>query len=163
MLPIVATLLTQGLSVLGNAVLAKGQKEIEERLGISLEDSVQTEEGKIKLRQLEFEHEEFLITAAQKEREHELESNKIYLADTASARNLGIELSKSTSFLNQNIMPILALITVFGGAVILFISEEAEIRMAAVSMMTMVLAYFFGSSQGSKDKQEHIRRLEGIK
>jgi len=147
MLPIVATLASQGLSLLANAVMAKGQDVIEEKLGISL-DSAPPEA----LRQAEFEHEEFLLNAAIKQMEMEL-------ADVQGARTLGVELSKSTSFLNQNIMPILALLTVGGSAAILLTSAQGDVRMAASSFITMVLGYFFGSSKGSKDKQELLSKL----
>lgn len=147
MTPILTALFSQGLSLLGNAVLAKGQDVIEDKLGISL-DSAPPEV----LRQAQFEHEEFLLNAAIKQAE-------IELADVQGARNLGIELSKSTSFLNQNIMPLLALITVIGSASILLTSSQGDTRMAAASFITMVLGYFFGSSKGSKDKQELLSKL----
>ena len=150
MAPLITALFSQGLSLLGNAVLAKGQDVIEEKLGVSL-DSAPTET----LRQLQFDHEEFLLNAAIKEKEMEL-------ADVQGARVLGVELSKSTSFLNQNIMPLLALITVSGSAAILLTSDQGDVRMAASSFITMVLGYFFGSSKGSKEKQELISKLERV-
>ena len=147
MAPIIATLLAQGLGILGNAVIAKGKDVIEEKLGISLEDSVKTEEGLITLKKLEIEHEQFLIDSA-------ITETKLYVEDTKSARSLGIALSQSTSWLNQNIMPVLALVTVFGGAWMLVGETSNEVKMAATSFITMVLGYFFGSSKGSKDKQQ---------
>jgi len=147
MAPIIASLLANGLGILGNAVLSKGKEVVEEKLGVSIDDAVRSEEGMFKLKQLELQHEEFLLSAA-------MEQDKLFFEDTKSARILGIELSKSTSWLNQNIMPILALITVFGSSALLWLSTESDVKMAAVSFITMVLGYFFGSSKGSKDKQE---------
>jgi len=153
MVPILASLAAQGLSILAGAVMAKGKDVIEEKLGVNIEESLTSEEGLYKLKQLEVEHQEFLIDSAMQE-------TKMYIEDTKSARQLGIELSKSDSWLNQNIMPFLALVTIFGGAWILLDSSNSEVRMAAVSMMTMVLGYFFGSSKGSKDKQELLSQLK---
>lgn len=152
MTPLLATLFSSGLSILGNAVLAKGKEIVEDKLGVSLEKSVASEEGVIKLKQLEVEHEQFLLNLAIKEKE-------LDYADTANARDLGKELSKSNSFLNQNIMPILALITVVGSSLLLWFSDQNDVKMAAVSFITMVLGFFFGSSQGSKDKQEQLHKL----
>lgn len=153
--PILATLAAKGLSLLGSAVLAKGKDFIEDKLGVSLEESIQSEEGLIKLKQLEMEHTEFLLQQA-------AESDKLYFEDTKSARALGVELSKSTSWLNQNIMPLLALITILGASILLYISAENDVKMAAVSFITMVLGYFFGSSKGSKDKQDQLYKVKGI-
>ena len=153
MAPILAALASQGLSLLGSAVLAKGKDFIEDKLGVSLEQEVATEEGLLRLRQLEFQHEEFLLQQA-------IESDKMYFEDTKSARSLGVELSKSTSWLNQNIMPLLALYVVTVSSYLLWFSGENDVKMAAVSFITMVLGYFFGSSKGSKDKQEQLYKVQ---
>ena len=153
MAPILAALASQGLSLLGSAVLAKGKDFIEDKLGVSLEQEVATEEGLLRLRQLEFQHEEFLLRQA-------IESDKMYFEDTKSARSLGVELSKSTSWLNQNIMPLLALYVVTVSSYLLWFSGENDVKMAAVSFITMVLGYFFGSSKGSKDKQEQLYKVQ---
>ena len=149
MAPLIASLFAQGFSILGNAVLAKGQEAIEEKLGVSLDKTAPLE-----LRRLEVEHEEFLVEAAVRQKELELQ-------DVANARNLGIELSKSSSVLNQNIMPVLALLTIALSMIILITSTENDVKMAATSFITMVLGYFFGSSKGSKDKQEQLYKLQG--
>lgn len=154
MAPLIASLISSGLGILGNAVLAKGKDVVEEKLGIDIESALGTPEGKIRLRELEIEHEEYLLDQA-------LESERMYFQDTESARTLGIELSKSDSYLNQNIMPILALLTVIGSSLILWYATENDVKMAAVSFITMVLGYFFGSSKGSKDKQEALYKIHG--
>lgn len=154
MAPIIASLLANGLGILGNAVLAKGKEVVEEKLGVDIESALGTEEGKIKLKELEIEYEEMLL-------EFSANETKMYFQDTADARKMASDLSKSTSWLNQNIMPILALITVIGSSFILWYADESDVKMAAVSFITMVLGYFFGSSKGSKDKQEALYRVRG--
>jgi len=152
--PLVTMLAQQGLTLLGNAVLAKGQDVIESKLGVSLNNTPPEV-----LKKLEQEHEQMLLDFALEQQKLELETNKLFLADTTSARTLGIELSKADGFLNQNVMPLLAFTTIFGGTSILLTNESADVRMAVVSMMTMVLGYFFGSSKGSKDKQELLHKM----
>lgn len=154
MAPLLAALAAKGFTLLTDAIMVKGKDVIEDKLGVSLEASIQSEEGLLKLKQLEADHTEFLLSQS-------LESDKLYFQDTASARNLGIALSQSTSWLNQNIMPILALLTVIGSSSLLTISTESDVKMAAVSFITMVLGYFFGSSKGSKDKQEQLYKIQG--
>ena len=157
--PIIGGLIAKGLSVLAGAVLSKGKDVIEEKLGVNLEEALTSEEGLYNLKKLEIEHEQFLVEAAQKKAEFELKEVETYLADTANARTLGVELSKSASWLNQNIMPVLAILTLLGGAwMLLDNGNTSEVKMAAVSFITMVLGYFFGSSKGSKDKQEQLAR-----
>lgn len=156
---LIAPLLAQGLSLIGNAALAKGKDWIEEKTGIDISKASLSQDDYLKLKQFEMDHEEELIRLRQGDNRLSMEMEKMYLDDVASARDLGKTLSQSTSWLNQNIMPILALITVFGGAVMLYTNQETDVRMAAVSMMTMVLGYFFGSSKGSKDKQELLSKI----
>lgn len=152
--PILSTLASNGLGLLAGAIQAKGKEFVEQKLGISIPDNASafTPELIAKLKEKEMEHEEILLELSIKEQE-------LYIEDVKSARNLGIELSKAEGWLNQNIMPILALITIVGGALIMLLSSESEVRMAAVSLMTMVLGYFFGSSKGSKDKQELLAKI----
>lgn len=154
MLPIVALLAEQGLSMLGNAILNKGKEKVEEIIGTKIPETPAglTPEVAAKLRELEFKHEEALLAVS-------LEEQKLYVEDTKDARHLGIELSKSSSWLNQNIMPLLAIFTIVCSGGLLWFSNAADVKMAATSFITMVLGYFFGSSKGSKDKQELLNRV----
>ena len=80
MLPIVATLIANGLGLVGNAVLAKGKDVIEKKLGIDIESALETDTGKQSLLQLQNDHEEFLVTSA-------LEERRVELADVVSSRD----------------------------------------------------------------------------
>ena len=154
MIPIVATLLSQGLSMLGNAVLTKGKAEVEKRIGVDLDTTVQSEDGLYRLRQMEADHEEFLLNAS-------LEGAKLELENTKSARDMNTRINEApnASWLAKNIAAILAILTVIGGGCMLAFSPESDVRTAAVGLVTLVLGFYFGSSSGSKDKSAIIKGM----
>jgi hypothetical protein len=84
MIPIVATLLAQGLGILGNAVLAKGKDVIEEKLGVDIESAIQTPDGLLKLKQLEVDNEQFLLDHALKKAELELKDKALDIGNTTN-------------------------------------------------------------------------------
>jgi ABC-type multidrug transport system fused ATPase/permease subunit len=166
MLPIVAALLSQGLGMLGNAVLAKGKDAIEEKLGINIEEAMQTPEGLQELRQKEFDHEEFLINTGIKHREIDLQEKALDIDNTKNARdtNTKIQESANASWLAKNTIYIIAFIVILGGGAMLAISEQADVRMAAVSAITLVLGFFFGTTNANKTKDTTIETLSrGLK
>jgi hypothetical protein len=57
---LLAPLLSQGLSLLGNAVLAKGKDWVEEKTGVKLDQPLSAEDT-LKLKQYEMDHEEELL------------------------------------------------------------------------------------------------------
>lgn len=141
MLPIVSTLLSQGLSLLGNAVLAKGQDVIEEKLGVSLEKA-----SPMELRQLELEHEEYLLEIGIKEKELELQ------AEAAAAKEVTERWKadmSSDSWLSKNIRPLtLAFLTV---SIVLLIMFKPDVKDSWISFlescyMLVLGAYFVGRS-----------------
>ena len=155
MLPlIVGELLAQGLGILGNAVLSKGKDVIEQKLGVNLETELATPEGKMKLKQLEVDHEEFLINSA-------LENRKLDLQDVQGAREMNIRINESAeaAWLPKNIASILAIIVVLGGGSMLAWSPNPDVRTAAVGLVTLVLGFYFGSSSSGKTKDTTIANL----
>lgn len=161
MLPIVATLLSQGLGTLANAVINKGKEVVEEKLGIDLEAAVQTPEGLTSLRQAEIDHEEFLIQAAIENRKLDIEEKKVELADTANARdsNVKIQESANASWLAKNAIYLIAFAVVAGGGFMVYTSKEADARMAAVSAVMLVLGFFFGTTHNNSRKDATIANL----
>ena len=84
-----------------------------------------------------------------------------FLADTQSARDREVKISTSSEapYLNKIITPILALIVTIGGGWILIYIKDADTKMAAVSVVTLVLGYYFGTSQGSTKASQLFRDI----
>ena len=153
MLPIVATLLTQGLSILGNAVLAKGQDAIEKKLGVSLDTTPPAE-----LAKLQFEHEEFLLNAAIREKELEIE------AETAAQGNVSERWKAdmlSDSWLSKNIRPIVLLYLLATYTLFSLFSipgwnvTQSYVELLAQMLMLVMGAYFVGRTiEKMKDMHE---------
>ena len=90
--------------------------------------------------------------------------------DSARNREAQIATSDNAPLLNKIVTPILALGTVglsfalFGVLIFTEITEASKdiliyVLGAVNSASTMVLAYYFGSSVGSKDKSEELKRV----
>lgn len=154
--PFVLTLLAQGLSLLGNAVIAKGKDVVQEKLGVDIESLTQTPEGLRQLKQLEVDHEEFLLKTA-------LENRKLDLADVSNARdsNVRIQESPNASWLAKNTIYLVAFVVILGGGAMIALSKEADARMAAVSAIMLVLGFFFGTTQQSHRKDATIADMAG--
>ncbi len=165
MAPALALLLkglaSSGLSLIGNAVLAKGKDYVEEKLGVDLEQSMGTEQGRIRLQEIQAEREAELHDFVLAQRDQELKADAQAYADTASARDMNTRINESANagWLPKNIAAVLALIVTVGGGVILWTTQEADVRTATVGLMTLVLGFYFGSSRGSQLKDETIAAL----
>ncbi len=106
-----------------------------------------------------------------------VEEQKIYLDDTASAREnqSRVQESEEAGFLAKNVHPILAILIIaltFFLYYWLIMGTTGENKInpemkdiviyilgALTTIATQVVAYFFGSSKGSKDKQKIITDL----
>lgn len=159
--PFLLALLGQGLGILGNAVIAKGKDVIEEKLGINIEDSLQTAEGRQQLLQLQNDHEEFLIQSALENKRLDFQAFQVQVADVSNARdaNTRIQESSNASWLAKNTIYIIAFVVIGGGGWMLYTSSEADVRMAVVSCVTLVLGWFFGSSKNNGSKDDTIAKL----
>jgi hypothetical protein len=166
MLPIVATLLSSGMTLLGNAVMAKGQAVIEEKLGVKLDDMVSSDEGKIKLRQIEMEREAELHEFVLAQKEQDLKADAMAYADTANARGMQTAaLAQSDVFSKRFIYYFAAAWSLMACLYIGFITfgqiPEQNVRFADTilgfilgTVVATILQFFFGTSKGSRDKDE---------
>jgi hypothetical protein len=144
MAPLIAALFSQGLSMLGNAVLAKGQAVVEEKLGVKL-DIAKPEE----LRRLEIEHEEWLVEAGIRKAELELKSEEAAQGNVTERWKADM---LSDSWLSKNIRPmvliyLLGAYTVFSiGSGAGFNITQAYVELLAQMLMLVMGAYFVGRS-----------------
>lgn len=152
---ILAPLLSQGLGLISNAVLAKGKEWVEEKTGVNLDQPLSAEDT-LKLRQYEMDHEEELLRLR-------VEDKKLDLADIQSARDMNTRINESANatWLSKNVPAILAIVVISFGFLLLAITKEADVRTAVVGLMTLVLGFYFGSSSTSKVKDDTIRSLSG--
>lgn len=170
--PFVATLLAQGLGLLGNAVLAKGKEAISEKLGVDIEALTQSPEGLFKLKQLEIDHEEFLLDNALKKAELDLKDKALDIDNTKNARdsNARIQESDKASWLAKNSAYMLDWLIVGSTVYMLYMlftkaipPENAEIAyLATGSLLTMcgtVVNFNRGSSSGSASRTEALVNL----
>lgn len=171
MIPIISTLAANGLNLLANAVMSKGKEVIEEKLGVSL-DEPKTQEDVLRLKQIEIDHEEFLIDAGIKQKEQELEELKIENANTADARKMNSEIqtSENSSSLAKNAAyyidffiitaTLLLAWTTFFQAVPL--DNQQLVYLSLGSLLTMcgtILNFHRGTSHSSSKKDETIKFL----
>jgi len=172
--PVLAELAKNGLNILAGAITAKGKDVVEKTLGVNIEEAVHTEEGRFKLRELEFQHEEFLLSAAQKQAETTLKDKELDIQNTANAQSMNTKIQESANasriakegpyyldFLVVGSTLFLAAILLFNG--VPPVNKEL-VYMAFGSLVTMcgtILNFHRGSSQGSKDNAEHLRKTLG--
>lgn len=114
-----------------------------------------------------------LMEMAQKGQLAELEAMTKEM-DSARKREIEIATSEFAPFLNKIVTPVLALgtvgLTFVLFAVIIFVEVKPEAKDiliyvlgALTSAVTMVLGYYFGSSQGSKEKSQQLDEVLGKK
>lgn len=172
MLPIVATLLANGLSLIGNAVMAKGKDVIEEKLGVKLDEMVASPETVLELKKLELSHQQFLTEAVYRERQLSLEADSVDNANTASARTMNetVQNSDQASRVAKNAAYIIDFfiisMTVFLVGVILFQEIPAankEVFYTAfgslLAMCGTILNFHRGTSARSHGKDDTINDL----
>ena len=171
LLPIVQPLLANGLNLVANAVMAKGKKVVEDKLGVELKPDMSPEDI-MALKTAEMEHEEELLRLRIEENKLDLAELEARLKDTDSARDreVAIATSDKAPLLNKIVTPVLALsililtFVLFG--VVMFDNTPVESSRKDIliyvlgvlsAIATQIVSYYFGSSQGSKDKGDQLR------
>ena len=172
---ILTPLLGNGLNLVANAVLAKGKKVVEEKLGVELKPDMSPEDlARIQIAQME--HEEELLKLRLEEDKLDLAELELRLKDTDSAREREVQISTSDKapLLNKIVTPVLALsilmltFVLFG--VVMFDDSPVEASRKDIliyilgvlsAIASQIVSYYFGSSQSSKDKTDALK--EAIK
>ena len=105
---LIAPLLTQGLSLISNAVLAKGKEWVEEKTGVKLDQPLSAEDT-LKLRQYEMDHEEELLRLRIEEKKLGIDELQVMVQAMNSENNNVTDRWKadmtSDSWLSKNIRP----------------------------------------------------------
>lgn len=152
---LIAPLLEHGLSLLGNAVLARGKDWVEQKTGVKL-DAPMTPEQVAKLKQAEMEHEEELMRLKLEENKLDIEVLKI-AGDVDKATTVAVSEQwkadmSSDSWLAKNIRPV-ALIYILGAYTVMafsggagFIIPAAYVELLGQWGMLIMSAYFGGRS-----------------
>jgi hypothetical protein len=162
LIPVLTTLATKGLDLIGNAILSKGKDVVEKELGVDIESNLATEEGLETLRQAQFAHEEKLVEMALEEKKLDVEYYKLDQQDRDSARQREVDVMRAASegdWFNHSIASMLALCVIIGGGLFLYFSNEADIKYGVIALMSSVLTYYFGSSKTSSNKDAVINQL----
>ena len=171
LLPIIQPLLSNGLNLVANAVMAKGKKVVEEKLGVELKPDMSPEDI-MALKTAEMEHEEELLRLRIEENKLDLAELELRIKDTNSARDreVSIATSDKAPLLNKIVTPVLALsilvltFVLFG--VVMFDNTPVEASRKDIliyvlgvlsAIATQIVSYYFGSSQGSKDKSDALK------
>jgi len=170
---ILKPLLANGLGLVANAVMAKGKDYVEQKLGVELKPDMTADEI-IRLKTAEMEHEEELLKLKLEENKLDLQELELFLKDTNSAREREVQIvtSSQAPLLNKIVTPVLALtlltmtFVLFG--VVMFDNNPVEptrkdiliyILGVLSALSTQITSYYFGSSQGSKDKGDQLKEI----
>lgn len=149
MMPVlVAALLQQGLGILGNAVLAKGQQVVEDKLGVKLGGNLPPETV-VRLKELEAQHEEWLMQATVDMRGQELQFQQAqeqgvsdrWKADMASDSWLAKNVRPAVLLYLLTAYSLFSLLSAFGVRI-----DAAYIQLLGQWGMLVMTAYFGGRS-----------------
>ena len=164
MLPLLAPILTQlagaGLQKLADSVMDKGLDYVEDKLGVDLRPDENGQLSADKLQSIKVEamkHDEFMFA---KEIEDKQDARKMYMTMANKA---------NAHWLEKLLVPILAIFVVsiafilVGAVMFINIPDSQEnIVIFALGFVTatagQVVGFYFGSSQGSKEKQAELLR-----
>lgn len=166
---LVEALISKGLSLLGNAVLVKGQDVIEEKLGIKLKPDM-SQEDLLALKRLEVEHEEFLLESAITQKKLDIAAEQVAQENVTERWKADMS---SDSWLSKNIRPsaliyLTIAFTVFillDGFMDSFNPDVAYVTLLAQLLKMVYAAYFVGRTveKGVEMYQTHRTLREARK
>lgn len=172
MLPaLLAPLLSQGLSLIGNAVMAKGKEWVEDKTGVKLDGTPLSDADTLRLKQYEMDHEEELMRLRIEDNKIDIEGFKVEVADRSSARDRDATMVKAgVHNWRADLMVLAAAIAV--GFLVYMVWVDSNLNEYVKGIVTLVLGRFlgyldniysfeFGTTRGSKDKDETIKQLTG--
>lgn len=158
---IVSGLIDKGLPKVADAVLEKGVDYVQDKMGVKLKPEGELTDDDVKdLRERAMQHEEFMAEIDAKDR------------DSARNREIEIATSDKAPYINKVVTPYLALgvvgLSFILFAILIFVDVKPDAKDILIYILgvlsaavTQILSYYFGSSQGSKDKEAKLK--EAIK
>ena len=163
-------LLQNGLNLLGNAVLAKGQDWVEKKTGVKLGPNL-TPEQIVLLKQAEMEHEVELMRLAQEDRKLNLAEIDAFLQDTQSARSMQGEALKQEDLFAKRFIYYFSIF--WSAAAVLYVAgitfghvPEQNVRFADTvlgfllgTLISQIVGFFYGSSRSSQAKDKIIQEV----
>jgi len=168
---ILTPLLGNGLNLVANAVMAKGKDYVEKKLGVELKPDMSPEDlARVQIAQMQ--HEEELLKLRLEEDRLDLAELEMLLKGTNDARQREVQIANSDKapLLNKIVTPVLALsillltFVLFG--VVMFNDTPLEASRKDIliyilgvlsAIASQIVSYYFGSSQGSKDKSDQLK------
>lgn len=170
MAPLIAALVKWGLPMIASAVMSKGTELVQEKLGVDLTEALGSEEGRIHLKQLEVQHEEFLVNAA-------MQSDKLEVEDRAGARAsyTSVATSENAPWYDKSLLPVMSYLVTLGffgcmGA-LFYVSitnaklddNSRDILIYAFGAMTAgwmtIMNFLFGASRGGRENQAALQDI----
>lgn len=152
-------LVSQGLNLLSNAAVVKGQQWLEEKTGVDLSTGQLSSEEIVKLKTFEKENETKLL--------------EIVLEDRASARDMQkVALQQEDRFAKRFVYYFasfwsIAAVLYIGCITFLAVPEE-NVRFADTvlgfvlgTVIATIIGFFYGSSEGSKEKSAFLKEVSG--
>ena len=146
MMPLIQTLLSNGLGLVANAVMAKGKEFVEDKLGVKLAADMPPEQiAQIKI--AEMEHEEELIKLRLEENKLNIEAFK---AEATAVTDRWTADMSSDSWLSKNIRPMTLIAILAGYFLFAFMSafgmeaNESYVTLLGNWGQIVMLAYFGG-------------------
>lgn len=175
MAPFLLGLVKAGLPLLANFALTKGADFVKEKTGVDISAATLGPDDLLKLKQYEMDHEEELIRLRQDDDKLSVEVDKMYLQDVADARDMQKEALKQDDKFSKRFIywfaiawSLAAVCYIFG--ITFFDIPTKNMRFADTilgfllgTIVGQIVAFFFGSSKSSQNKDEVIKQAMDIR
>ena len=157
MMPIIQSLLSNGLGLVANAVMAKGQQFVEDKLGVKLAPNMPPEQI-AQLKIAEMQHEEELMRLRLEENKLDIEAFK---AEASAVTDRWTADMSSDSWLSKNIRPMTLIAILAGYFLFAFMSafgleaNESYVTLLGNWGQIVMLAYFGGRTVEKVMEMKH--------
>lgn len=157
MMPLIQTLLTNGLGLVANAVMAKGKEWVEDKTGVKLAPDMPPEQI-AQLKIAEMQHEEELMRLRLEENKLDIEAFK---AEASAVTDRWTADMASDSWLSKNIRPMTLIAILSGYFLFAFMSafgleaNESYVTLLGNWGQIVMLAYFGGRTVEKVMEMKH--------